>query len=251
MCHTPPVPSTDMRSAHAFKCHASAPPAYPPQPYGVQLVFMNQVLRALDHQENALLEAPTGCGKTLSLLCAALAWQAAQKRKAADAERQLVARRLARAEAAKAREEGQLRGEGPDAGGCSNGSAGTEAADAEAAGGCGGGGCGSGCSSPSAGKPHSSKDAGVQDGRAAAKLAYEEEVEDPKAALKAGGAAAAAAADGAYADAVEADPDQVVVPKIYYATRTHSQIAQVRWCSSTRGGGEQGYTGIAMGCYMR
>lgn len=37
---------------------------FPHKPYGVQLAFMNQVLRAIDHDENALLEAPTGCGKT-------------------------------------------------------------------------------------------------------------------------------------------------------------------------------------------
>jgi len=46
--------------------------SFPHQPYGVQLAFMSQVIKAIDHQENALLEAPTGCGKTLSLLCSAL-----------------------------------------------------------------------------------------------------------------------------------------------------------------------------------
>lgn len=45
------------------------------QAYGVQLGFMSKVLQALGSQENALLEAPTGSGKTLSLLCAALSWQ--------------------------------------------------------------------------------------------------------------------------------------------------------------------------------
>eukprot|EP00198_Chlamydomonas_reinhardtii_P005175 XP_001694511.1 ATP-dependent DNA helicase [Chlamydomonas reinhardtii] len=53
---------------------------FPHQPYGVQLSFMEKMLRTLDEQGNALLEAPTGCGKTLSLLCAALAWQAKRKR---------------------------------------------------------------------------------------------------------------------------------------------------------------------------
>lgn len=58
---------------------------FPHAAYGVQLAFMSHVLRALDRRANALLEAPTGCGKTLSLLCAVLAWQRRWREEAEEA----------------------------------------------------------------------------------------------------------------------------------------------------------------------
>lgn len=53
---------------------------FPFRPYKCQEDYMSKVLDALHHSENALLESPTGTGKTLCLLCAALAWQREQAR---------------------------------------------------------------------------------------------------------------------------------------------------------------------------
>lgn len=53
---------------------------FPYQPYGSQFAFMGRVISTLDRAEreghcHALLESPTGTGKSLSLLCSSLAWQ--------------------------------------------------------------------------------------------------------------------------------------------------------------------------------
>ena len=43
--------------------------------------FPNQIIQALSKGENALLESPTGSGKSLALLCSTLAWQRQELRK--------------------------------------------------------------------------------------------------------------------------------------------------------------------------
>ncbi|KAI8356641.1 helicase C-terminal domain-containing protein [Blakeslea trispora] len=54
---------------------------FPLKPYAAQIQMMNKIIRALNRSENALLESPTGSGKSLALLCAALAWREHQKKK--------------------------------------------------------------------------------------------------------------------------------------------------------------------------
>ncbi|CEP10455.1 hypothetical protein [Parasitella parasitica] len=58
---------------------------FPLKPYPAQIQMMTRIIHALNKEENALLESPTGSGKSLALLCAALAWRENQERiKAAD-----------------------------------------------------------------------------------------------------------------------------------------------------------------------
>ena len=47
---------------------------FPFTPYESQTTYMTRVIEAISQSQNALLESPTGTGKTLSLLCSALAW---------------------------------------------------------------------------------------------------------------------------------------------------------------------------------
>ena len=47
---------------------------FPFKPYDCQENYMSGVIKALEEGDNALLESPTGTGKTLCLLCSTLAW---------------------------------------------------------------------------------------------------------------------------------------------------------------------------------
>lgn len=49
---------------------------FPYEAYPAQIRYMSHVIEALRAGKNALLESPTGTGKTLCLLCATLAWRA-------------------------------------------------------------------------------------------------------------------------------------------------------------------------------
>ncbi|ORX56159.1 hypothetical protein DM01DRAFT_55340 [Hesseltinella vesiculosa] len=48
---------------------------FPFKPYPAQIQLMAKIIQALKKKENALLESPTGSGKSLAILCASLAWQ--------------------------------------------------------------------------------------------------------------------------------------------------------------------------------
>ncbi|KAG8451681.1 hypothetical protein GDO86_003752 [Hymenochirus boettgeri] len=48
---------------------------FPCRAYPSQLAMMNSIMRGLNGKQHCLLESPTGSGKSLALLCSALAWQ--------------------------------------------------------------------------------------------------------------------------------------------------------------------------------
>jgi len=54
---------------------------FPFKPYDCQKEYMKKVIESCSKGDNALLESPTGTGKTLSLLCSALAWVKAEREK--------------------------------------------------------------------------------------------------------------------------------------------------------------------------
>ncbi|XP_044256116.1 regulator of telomere elongation helicase 1 homolog [Tribolium madens] len=55
------------------------PVNFPYTPYDIQVNYMEKVLECLQDRQNGVLESPTGTGKTLSLLCASLAWLEVKK----------------------------------------------------------------------------------------------------------------------------------------------------------------------------
>jgi regulator of telomere elongation helicase 1 len=53
--------------------------SFPFPPYDIQVNYMEKVIECLQERQNGVLESPTGTGKTLSLLCASLAWLEVKK----------------------------------------------------------------------------------------------------------------------------------------------------------------------------
>ncbi|KAL2156997.1 hypothetical protein VTH06DRAFT_8625, partial [Thermothelomyces fergusii] len=66
---------------------------HPYTPYDVQLEFMRTVYDVLEKGDGqiGILESPTGTGKSLSLICAALTWLRAHKRRRYEASVDAVA----------------------------------------------------------------------------------------------------------------------------------------------------------------
>ena len=83
---TPPCPDPSIKSPKNVYHIGGIQVEFPYQPYGSQLAFMGRVISTLDRAQrenhcHALLESPTGTGKSLSLLCSTLAWQQSCKLK--------------------------------------------------------------------------------------------------------------------------------------------------------------------------
>lgn len=47
---------------------------HPYEPYSIQLEFMQKLYKCIEDGNVSILESPTGTGKSLSLICAALTW---------------------------------------------------------------------------------------------------------------------------------------------------------------------------------
>ncbi|CAE6347286.1 unnamed protein product [Rhizoctonia solani] len=60
--------------------------AFPFQPYDIQLELMKNLYTALEGRKVAILESPTGTGKSLSLLCGAMTWLRDDKQRAIRGE---------------------------------------------------------------------------------------------------------------------------------------------------------------------
>ncbi|KAG5537693.1 hypothetical protein RHGRI_024971 [Rhododendron griersonianum] len=56
-------------------------PAFPFKPYSIQVDFMSSLYQSLDRGGISMLESPTGTGKTLSIICSALQWLVDRKEK--------------------------------------------------------------------------------------------------------------------------------------------------------------------------
>ena len=66
-------------SSWAVQCGAGISVTFPFEPYECQRAFMRNVVEAMETRRHAVLESPTGTGKTLCLLAATLEWLRARR----------------------------------------------------------------------------------------------------------------------------------------------------------------------------
>ena len=68
---------TGLPGYHQVRTIRGVPVVFPASktPFSPQLALMSQAISAMSTGRNALLESPTGTGKTLALLCSVLSWQ--------------------------------------------------------------------------------------------------------------------------------------------------------------------------------
>jgi len=59
--------------------------SFPFEPYDIQNRFMRRLFEVIEHGQVGIFESPTGTGKSLSIICAALSWLELDRRRAADA----------------------------------------------------------------------------------------------------------------------------------------------------------------------
>ncbi|KAI8144490.1 helicase C-terminal domain-containing protein [Fennellomyces sp. T-0311] len=64
---------------------------FPYKPYPAQIQMMSKIVKALKEKQNALLESPTGSGKSLAILCASLAWANHEKNLLVEEAEQVIA----------------------------------------------------------------------------------------------------------------------------------------------------------------
>ncbi|XP_045836161.1 regulator of telomere elongation helicase 1 isoform X3 [Meles meles] len=74
VCQSASVPSCEQTSMPKIAL-SGVSVDFPFQPYKCQEEYMRKVLECLQKKVNGILESPTGTGKTLCLLCSALAWR--------------------------------------------------------------------------------------------------------------------------------------------------------------------------------
>lgn len=64
---------------------------FPYKPYPIQKQLMQAIYQSLDNRKIAILESPTGTGKSLSVICAAMSWLEEERlKKLNNMEKQLV-----------------------------------------------------------------------------------------------------------------------------------------------------------------